>query len=227
LTPLAVIALVVPKFTASGSGALTPVQAVGVSIIVVLFYVVFLAVQTSRHRSFFSQTPGSTVSGLVSGVAAAEPIDAGSDLAMHWALLFVVLFVVAMLAREISAVVDYGIHRTGLPAAAGGLLIASITLLPESVSAYRAALHDKLQHSVNVFLGSSLATIGLTVPCVLMLGLATDHPLVLGLKHSDMVLLSMTLFVSALTFGGVRTNVLQGAAHLLIFALYVLLVFAP
>jgi Ca2+:H+ antiporter len=109
----------------------------------------------------------------------------------------------------------------------GGVLIAILTFTPESFSAFRAALEDKLQHSVNVFLGSAVATIGLTFPCVVVIGLVTNQTVVLGLKDSDMLLLLLTLFVSALTFGGVRTNMLQGAVHLLIFYLYLLLIVAP
>jgi Ca2+:H+ antiporter len=83
-----------------------------------------------------------------------------------------------------------------------------LTLTPESVSAFKAALDDRLQHSVNVFLGGALSTIGLTVPCVLITGLLLDRRVVLGLQGTDLILLVLTLLISMLTFGGVRTNAL-------------------
>jgi Ca2+:H+ antiporter len=102
-----------------------------------------------------------------------------------------------------------------------------LTLTPESVSAFKAALDDRLQHSLNVFLGGTLSTIGLTVPCVLITGLLLDRRVVLGLQGTDLVLLVLTLLIILLTFGCVRTNALQGAVHLLIFFLDVVLIISP
>jgi Ca2+:H+ antiporter len=222
LIPLAVIALVLPNFTEAKSGTLTVVQTVGISAAIVVFYLIFLAVQTMRHRAFFADSPSH------GRYETAAPVDAAARSSVHHFILLVVsLLIIVALAREIGVLVDHGIHRLGMPTALGGVLIAILTLTPESVSAFRAALADKLQHSVNVFLGGAVATIGLTVPCVLAIGLLTDQPVILGLKDSDMLLLLLTLFVGALTFGGVRTNVLQGAVHLLIFFIYLLLIVAP
>ena len=227
LTPLAVIALVIPRLTSNGDGTLTTTQAIGLSTIIVLFYLIFLSVQTMRHRAFFAQEQQKVRQHSVEHEAIVSEARASSPDWRHFAMLFAALLVVAFLGREIAGTVDRGIHKAGMPAAIGGTLVALVTLAPESISAFRAALEDRLQHSVNVFLGGSLATIGLTVPCVLLIGVFTKYPIVLGVKGTDLVLLLVTLYVSSLTFGGVRTNVLQGAVHLLLFATYVLLIFAP
>lgn len=220
LTPLAVIALVLPRFTERGDGVLTTPQSIGLSTIIVLFYAIFLSVQTMRHREFFARSGGAHSHHETETHAAPAGL-------VDFLLLVVTLMVIALLGKEIASIIDRGISRAGLPEAVGGMLVALLTLTPESISAFRAAMEDRLQHSVNVFLGGALATIGLTVPSVLMIGVLTGHPIQLGLKGSDMLLLLLTLYVSSLTFGGVRTNVLQGAVHLLLFATYLLLVFAP
>ena len=225
LTPLAVISLVLPRMTARGDGALTIPQAIGLSGVIVLFYVVFLSVQTMRHRAFFTQSGPTSASQShdagASGAVAQKPVW------LLFAMLVAALILIALLGREVGGTVDRAINKAGLPTAVGGMIVALLTLTPESISAFRAALADRLQHSVNVFLGGALATIGLTVPCVLMIGVFTGHPITLGLTGTDLLLLLLTLYVSSLTFGGVRTNVLQGAVHLLLFSTYVLLIFAP
>jgi len=225
LTPLAVTALVLPKFTAAKTDVLSNTQSIGISIAIVVFYLIFLAMQTMRHRSFFADVaPEHRAAERTAPDAGHKPAESS---VRHFAILVVSLLVIIMLAKDIGVLVDHGMHRLGIPTALGGVLIALLTLTPESFSAFRAALADKLQHSVNVFLGGAVATIGLTFPCVVAIGLITDQTVVLGLKDSDMLLLLLTLFVSALTFGGVKTNILQGAVHLLIFYLYLLLIVAP
>ena len=107
------------------------------------------------------------------------------------------------------------------------MLIAILVLSPEGLTAFHAALVNHLQRAVNVCLGSALATIGLTIPAALIIGLMTGSKVHLGLDQVETVLLILTLFVSGLTFGGARTNVLQGVVHLLLFIVYVALIFSP
>ena len=95
------------------------------------------------------------------------------------------------------------------------------------LAAVRSALANRLQRAVNICLGSAVSTIGLTVPAVVVISLVTGHAVTLGLSKANIVLLVLTLFVSALTFGGVRTNVLQGAVHLVLFFVYLVLIFQP
>ncbi|MCC2096188.1 MAG: calcium:proton antiporter [Hyphomicrobiales bacterium] len=218
LIPLSVIALVLPNFTRSKSGVLTDTQAVVIGIATILFYLIFLGVQTMRHREFFTDAH-----------PAGDEHGPGDDRPgwVHFLILIAALLIIVSLGSKLAVIVDYGIHKLAIPPALGGMLIAILTLTPESVSAFRAALGDKLQHSVNVFLGGALATIGLTVPVVLIIGMLIDRRVILGLQGTDAVLLLLTLFVASLTFGGVRTNVLQGAVHLLIFLVYFVLILSP
>ena len=108
-----------------------------------------------------------------------------------------------------------------------GILIALVVLLPETWAAARAARANRLQTSMNLAIGSALASIGLTVPAVLVASIVLDLPLVLGLDPRDIAMLAMTLLVSAVTLGTGRTHMMQGAVHLVIFAAFLFLAFAP
>ena len=115
-----------------------------------------------------------------------------------------------LLSEFLAIIVDFGLEGLQLPDSLGGVLVATLVLSPEGLTAFHAALRNQLQRAVNICLGSALATIGLTIPAVLVIGLITGRDVHLGLDQVQTVLLILTLFVSALTFGGVRTNVLQG-----------------
>ena len=148
-------------------------------------------------------------------------------LALSIVLLLVSLLAVVLLAKKFSLVVDAAIAATGAPPALAGVLVALLILLPEGVAAIGAARKNDLQKSVNLALGSSLATIGLTIPAVAVAAYALDKQLVLGLSARDTVLLLLTFVLSMLTFGSGRTNVLSGLVHLVVFAVFVFLVFVP
>ncbi len=142
-------------------------------------------------------------------------------------MLLLTLIPIVLLSEFLAVLIDLGIEQLGLPPELGGILIAVLVLSPEGLTALHAALDNQLQRAVNVCLGSALATIGLTIPAVLMIGLLAGSEVHLGLDQLQAVLLILTLFVSALTFGGARTNVLQGVVHLLLFVVYVALIFSP
>jgi Ca2+:H+ antiporter len=142
-------------------------------------------------------------------------------------MLVITLIVAVLLAKFLAVIVDFGLEDLDLPDAFGGLLVAILVLAPEGLSAFRAALNNRLQGAVNVCLGSALATIGLTVPAVLIIGYITGLEVHLGLAPVEMVFMLLTLFVSGLTFGGARTNVLQGIVHLALFIVFVALIFSP
>jgi Ca2+:H+ antiporter len=131
------------------------------------------------------------------------------------------------LAKKFSLVVDVVIARAGAPQALAGVLVALLILLPESVAAVSAARKNELQKSINLALGSSLATIGLTIPAVAVAAYTLDKQLVLGLNAQEMVLLLLTFMVSMLTFGTGRTNILFGLVHVVVFAVYVFMLFVP
>jgi Ca2+:H+ antiporter len=142
-------------------------------------------------------------------------------------LLAVSLLIVIALAKKFGAGIGEVLDRAGAPAAVSGLIVALLVLLPESMAATRAAYRDDLQKSLNLALGSSLATIGLTIPAVAVVAILLRKELVLGLEPKETLLLSLTLVTSVLTFGTGRTNVLPGLIHIVIFAAFVFLTFVP
>ncbi|MGH6902244.1 MAG: calcium:proton antiporter [Geminicoccaceae bacterium] len=233
IIPLAVLTLILPDFTMSaGVPAFTPLQAAFFAAITIVLYGVFLAVQTVRHRNLFME-PGIRARGPV---AASDPLahdEAGHEpghhdvrsALFHAVFLLLAVLPVVLLSENLAVFIDYGTETLGAPAALGGLVIAILVLAPEGLAALRAALANRLQRSVNILLGSALATIGLTVPAVLAIGLVVERSIELGLDQVEMVLLLLTLAVSTLTFTGGRTNVLQGAVHLALFLAFAMLIF--
>jgi Ca2+:H+ antiporter len=140
-------------------------------------------------------------------------------------LLALYMAPVVFLAEQLAHPVDYLIETLHAPIAFSGMIMALLVATPEAVGAVRAAGRNHLQRAVNIFLGSVLSTIGLTVPAMLIISRLTGRSFVLGLEHTDFVMLLLTLAVSVVTFASGRTNVLQGAVHLLLFAAYLLLIF--
>ncbi|UUX50848.1 hypothetical protein NUH88_03900 [Nisaea acidiphila] len=226
LAPLAVFALILPNFTTStAEPTFDSFQAGFFALTTVLLYSVFLGIQTMRHKSFFLDPDDR---GDASEETAAEKAPSGRiTAALHGILLLVTLLPIILLSKRMATVVDYGIVQVSAPPAIGGVIIALLVLIPEGMAALQAARTNRLQRSVNLLLGSALSTIGLTVPAVLAIGLLTGEMITLGLDSVSMIILMLTLFISSMTFGGVRTNMLQGAVHLVLFCAYVMLIFRP
>jgi len=234
IIPLAGLTLVLPTFTRSTQiPAFTPVQAAFFAGSTIALYAVFLLIQTIRHTRHFLQ-PGARARAL----APRDPLahdEAGHasghyelrSVPYHAVFLFLTILPVVLLSKKLAQFVDYPIETLGAPVALGGLIIAVLVLSPEGLGALRAAMTNELQRAVNILLGSALATIGLTVPAVLTIGLVTGKSVELGLGPVEMVLLILTLAVCSLTFSGGRTNVLQGAVHIALFLSYVVLIFNP
>jgi Ca2+:H+ antiporter len=220
LVVLATITLIMPNYTLTTPGPVySSAQLVFVSVVTVILYGVFLYTQTIRHQDYF-------VAGQSGAGHAGEHVS-NAKLALSTVLLLVSLLAVVLLAKKFSLVVDAGTELMGAPPAFAGILVALLILLPESVAAIAAARHNDLQKSINLALGSSLATIGLTIPAVAVAAYALDKQLVLGLGSQKMVLLGMTFILSMLTFGTGRTNILFGLVHLVVFAVFVFMVFVP
>src|ERR1700686_172009 len=220
LIVLATITLIMPNYPLTTPGPVySAVQLGFVSVVTLILYGVFLYTQTIRHRDYFiSETPG----GADDGVSLSNRM-----LGLSIVLLLVSLLAVVLLAKKFSLVVDFATARIGAPPAFAGVLVALLILLPESVAAVAAARNNDLQKSINLALGSSLATIGLTIPAVAVAAYALDKPLVLGLDAQSMVLLVLTFILSMLTFATGRTNILFGLVHVVVFAVFVFLVFVP
>jgi len=219
LAVLATITLVLPNYTLTTPGPFYSAAQLGfVSVATVILYGVFLYTQTIRHRDYFVRETG--------GADHAAPAS-GQALLLNVALLLVSLLAVVLLAKKFSLVVDAGAAMVGAPTAFAGIVVALLILLPESVAAIAAARKNDLQKSINLALGSSLATIGLTIPAVAVAAFTLEKTLVLGLDDREIVLLLLTFLVSQLTFGTGRTNILFGLLHVVVFAVYMFLVFVP
>src|SRR6266480_1249981 len=219
----AVLGLVLPNFTTSKSGPnFSTEQEVFLVVVSLLLYAIFLLIQTVRHRQYFLE---SKHVGMAS-TSAHHPLQVRST-AFHAAMLLLYLVAVIFMAEKFAIPLDNSIEKFHMPQAFGGAIIAALVLSPEGLGAVRASLENQLQRSINILLGSVLATIGLTIPAVLTIGLITKRPVTLGVEGGNLPLLLLTLAISVVTFTSRKTNVLQGCVHLLLFAVFVLLIFAP
>jgi Ca2+:H+ antiporter len=220
LIVISTITLVLPNYTSTMPGPVfASSQLIFIGITTLLLYCVFVYTQTVLHRDYFiveSENDGgdhAVASSRVMGLSAL--------------LLLVSLVAVVLLAKKFSLVIDAGAAAIGAPPAFAGVVVALLILMPEGVAALTAARKNDLQKSINLALGSSLATIGLTVPVVAVAAYVLKETLILGLDPRDMVLLAMTLLVSMMTLATGRTNVLFGLVHLVIFAVYIFFVLVP
>src|SRR6184192_2204923 len=219
---LAVLSLVLPNFTTSTSGpTFSTEQEIFFAAMSLLLYAVFLLIQTLRHRGYFLDVKETATKHSPHHLARIRSTR------FHALMLLLYLGAVIFLAEKFAVPLDNSIEQFHMPQAFGGAIIAALVLSPEGLGAIRASLRNQLQRSINILFGSVLATIGLTIPAVLMIGLLTKRSVSLGLQGGNLPLLLLTLAVSVVTFTSRKTNVLQGCIHLLLFAIFVLLIFAP
>jgi len=216
IIPLAVMSLIMPNYTQTTPGpTLSFAQQVFLAVMCIGLYAAFLAVQTGRHRGYFTLES--------EGEEAHDP--AAGSAPLHAILLIAYMVPVVYLAEQFGRPIDELIATLNAPVALGGIIIAALVATPEAIGAVRSALANRLQRSINICLGSILATIGLTVPIMLVVSHLLGASMYLGLQNTSFMLLLMTLLLSVVTFGSGRTNVLQGVVHLLLFVAYVLLIF--
>lgn len=224
LTALTVLSLVLPNYTVSEPGPVyAPPQLIFVAVVSLILYLTFVRVQTVVHRDYFLKpdTPGmeQDADGEVHVSRRAAQFSA--------ALLVISLASVVLLAKALSTPLDNAVAAAGLPKALVGVVIAALVLAPEGIAATRAALANRLQTSLNLALGSALATIGLTIPAVAIVSIAIDLPIALGLTPKGTVLLLLTLLVTTQSLATGRTTVLQGMVHLVIFGVYLFTTVVP
>jgi Ca2+:H+ antiporter len=223
LIALSVLTLILPDFTlASPPGTFAPMQLAFVSVLSVMLYGSFVFAQMARHRDDF-------VEELINQKSQPEMTAEHYAIGANIALLATGLIGIVLLTEQIAGGIEDGLKELHFAQADAlvGAFIATLVLLPESVSAIRAALNNELQRSLNVALGSACATIGLTIPAVALASLVTGRGLTLGLESGDMVLLLLALSVSIVSFSTGRTTVLTGLVHLVVFFAYLLLIFVP
>jgi Ca2+:H+ antiporter len=221
LIPLTTLTLIFPNFTTTTSGpTFSQPQLIFAAIVSLILYSSFLFVQTVRHRDYFLPPEG-----------AAEEVHApppSTKVALLSAgLLLVSLASVVGLAEGLTPTLEHWIEKLGAPEGVIGIVIAGLVLLPEGLAAYRAAHANRLQTSMNLALGSILASIGLTIPAVVTVSILLHKPLTLGLAPEGALLLGVTLIVSLLTLGTGRTTVLQGIVHIFLFAVFLFLSIVP
>jgi len=216
---LAGIGLILPRFTyTTPGGYITDLMSIFLIVSTVLLYGIFLVMQTTRHSSFFKP---------VEGEAMEEEEDHGTihPPLYHAVMLLLSMVPIVLLSKKLAVIVDHGITILGAPAALAGILVAALVLAPEMLAACKSALANNLQRTVNISLGSALATIGLTIPSILGLSAILGKHIELGLEPWAVALLSITLLVTVVNMSGRRTNVLVGAVHLVLLLTYVVLIF--
>jgi Ca2+:H+ antiporter len=224
LIALAVLTLVMPNFTTTTLGpTFSDSQLIFAGVMSLVLYATYVFVQTIRHRDYFLQqrevesanpishaSPPSNAKTLVSGI-----------------LLLISLILVVLLAKALSPSIELAIDEMGAPRAVVGIAIALLVLLPEGVAATRAGFNNRLQTSLNLSLGSALASIGLTIPAVAFVSIVFDLPISLGVDALGMTFLGLTFLLSILTIAVGRATILQGAVHLVVFAAYLFLSLVP
>jgi len=221
LAALTVLTLVLPNVATSAPGPLfSTSQLVFAGAVSLVLYGSFVFVQTVRHRDYFLPADGPE------GEAHA-PLPSNTTTLISIVLLVLALVAIVVLAKSLTPAIESAIARASAPKAVVGTIIAALVLLPESLAALRAARSNRLQTSMNLALGSALASIGLTIPTVAVVSLVLQQPLELGLGLKDELLLALTLLVGVITLGTGRTTVLQGIVHLVIFAVFLFFAVVP
>jgi Ca2+:H+ antiporter len=220
LAPLTILTMILPNYTLGTPGpAFSTSQLVFASLVSLVLYGSFVFVQTLRHRDYFLP--------LESGEEEHASPPSNKVALISFGLLLVSLIAVVGLAKTLTPAVETMILSLGAPKAVVGVAIATLVLMPESLAALKAARANRLQTSLNLALGSALASIGLTIPAVAVVSILLGQQLDLGLDAKEIVLLALTLLVGVITLGTGRTTVLQGIVHLVIFAAFLFMTIVP
>ena len=220
LAPLTILTMILPNYTVGTPGpAFSTPQLVFAAIVSLVLYCSFVFVQTLRHRDYFLPLGGGEDEHALAPSTKVALTSLG--------LLLVSLVAIVGLAKALTPAVENIIKSLGAPKAVVGIAIAMLVLMPESLAALRAARANRLQTSLNLALGSALASIGLTIPAVAVVSIVLGQQLDLGLDAKEIVLLALTLLAGVITLGTGRTTVLQGIVHLVIFAAFLFLSIVP
>jgi Ca2+:H+ antiporter len=222
---LATLSLVVPSFTTSRPGPqFSPAQLAFAAVASLALYGLFVAVQTGRHRDYF--LPVTAEGAVIDTERHAEPPSRRTALT-SLALLIVALVAVVGDAKSVSPAIETAVTAANLPQSVVGVVIALLVLLPETLAAVRAVRRDRVQISLNLALGSAMASIGLTIPAIAIASIWLTGPLLLGLGGTQMVLLALTVVAGVLTVVPGRATVLQGGVHLVLLAAFIFLATSP
>src|SRR4051812_15211538 len=222
---IATLSLVLPSFTTSRPGPqFSPAQLGFAAVASLALYLLFVLVQTHRHRDYF--LPITTAGEVIEEEAHLEPPSGRAALA-SLGFLLVALVAVVGLAKGVSPAIESAVAAAGWPPAVVGVIIALLVLLPETIAAVRAAARDRIQTSLNLALGSAMASIGLTIPVIAIASIWLPDKLILGLSPTELVLFALTVVVTVLTVAPGRATLMQGTVHLAIFGSFLFLAFTP
>ncbi|MGB8388578.1 calcium:proton antiporter [Mycobacterium sp.] len=227
LTTLATLSLVLPTFTTTHGGQeFSPGQLIFAAVASLGLYLLFVFTQTVRHRDFFLPVAQKGQKSLFEDESHAEPPSNGAAL-RSLGLLLVALLAVVGLAEQESPAIEHLVSAAGFPPSFVGVVIATMVMLPETLAATRAARQGRIQTSLNLAYGSSLASIGLTIPAIALASIWLKGPLLLGLGATQLVLFALTAVISVLTVVPGRATRLQSEVHLVLLAAYVFLAIIP
>lgn len=238
------IGLMLPNFVVgAGGGAFTSIQAIVLSVLVVILYGMFLIFQMKRYSHLYVQPPlgtmeisyasrhehfvQDTVTPTNNIAGSPAPLSLKTESLIRAVVLLATVLPIVLLSHYMAVVVDFGIEAAGLPIQLGGVLIAIIVFTPESLTAVKAALNNEFQRVVNLCHGAFVSTVGLSIPAVLIVGLITGKTVLFGLTNTEMILFIITLLLSVMSFLGKRTTPIVGIMHLVLFAVFMLLIFNP
>ena len=222
LTAISVLTLVLPNYTTSILGPeYNRSQLAFVAVVSLILYGTFVMVQAVRHRDYFLPAQAD----INPEIHADPPTNKVAIISTM--LLLVCLVAVVLLAKGLAPAIEQTVANVGAPKSLVGIIVALVILLPEGMAALKAAKKNRLQTSLNLALGSALASIGLTIPAVALVSIITGLKVTLGIDTKSMVLLILSLFTIMLSFGTGRTNILQGVVLLVIFAVYLFTTVVP
>jgi Ca2+:H+ antiporter len=220
LIAISILTLVLPNYTVSVPGPFySNKQLIFVAIVSLILYSSFVFVQNFQHRDYFV--------GHQDNEPKEEVKPTGRQTAISGILLLACLGAVVMLAETLAPDLDSLLDNYQLPHSLVGVVIACIVLLPEGLTAYQAAKNNELQQSLNLSLGSALASIGLTIPIVSIVSIATGTQITLGLEAVPTILFLLTLLIIILSLSIGRTTVLHGITLLIIFLTYIFTIIFP
>lgn len=229
------ISMMIPNFIeGKGNGEFTSVQATSISGLIILLYGFFLAYQMKGYRHLYIQPKPGQMEILFSQRNESQQPEghvnekvSKKEVLLRTLVLLAMILPIVLLSHNLATLVDYGIKEMNLPPLLGGVLIAIIVFTPESMTAVKAAMNNEFQRAINLCHGAFVSTVGLTVPSVLIIGLIASKTVLFGMTPTETILFVITLILSMLSFSGRRTAPIVGIMHLVLFAVFVILIFNP
>ncbi|MDM1405215.1 calcium:proton antiporter [Myroides marinus] len=230
------IGLLLPNYIqGAGGGMFSNTQAIGLAAFIILLYALFLYFQMKGYKHLYVQPKEGSMEipykekDMANITSEDENHSTGGkkEIWIRSIILIGMILPIVLLSHNMAVVVDYGIKAANLPTLLGGVLVAVIVFTPESMTAIKAALNNEFQRAINLCHGAFVSTVGLTVPSVLIIGLITGKTVLFGMTSTETILFVITLLLSLMTFLGKRTTPIMGIMHLVLFAVFTLLIFNP